>query len=67
MYCNTARGSDRERCGPQARFWEARRYPAWGWPIGSMGTGVIIVIAYIAFLEWGLDAIVQSVRALPHG
>jgi hypothetical protein len=52
MSCNTARRNDRERCGPQARFWEARGYPAWIWMIGSAGAGLIITLTYIAFLRW---------------
>jgi hypothetical protein len=52
MPCNAARGGDRERCGPQARFWEARHYPAWVWMMGSVGAGLIITITYIAFLRW---------------
>jgi hypothetical protein len=59
MYCNTARGHDRARWGPQARFWEARRYPAWVRTIGSMGAGLIIITAYIAFLRWGLPALTR--------
>src|ERR1700758_2488179 len=52
MFCDVARGYDREHCGPHARFWEARRYPAWFWMIGSVGAGLIITITYIAFLRW---------------
>ena len=57
LACNSARGHDRDRCGPQARFWEARHYPPWVWMIGSVGAGLIIIIAYIAiayiaFLRW---------------
>jgi hypothetical protein len=52
MSCNAARGNDRERCGLQARFWEARGYLAWIWMIGSAGAGLIITITYIAFLRW---------------
>jgi len=59
MYCNVARGHDRQRCGPQARFWEARRYPAWVWTIGSIGAGLVITIAYIALLRWGLPALAR--------
>ena len=51
MYCNSARTYERERCGPQARFWEARRYPAWVWVAGSIIAGVVILAAYIAFLR----------------
>jgi len=49
MYSNAARGNDRERCGPQARFWEARSYPAWVWMIGVFGAGLTIIVAYMAF------------------
>ena len=52
MYCDGARRRDRDRCGPQARFWEARDYPAWVWTIGSMGTGLVISIAYITLVRW---------------
>jgi hypothetical protein len=54
MYFNTARRHDRERRGPQARFWEARRYPAWFWKIGSMGAGLVIMIAYVGVLRYVL-------------
>lgn len=49
MYYNSARTYEREHCGPQARFWEARRYPAWVWMVGSITAGSIITVAYIAF------------------
>jgi hypothetical protein len=51
MSCNAARGKDRERCGPQARFWEARDYPAWVWKVGVVGAGLASTIAYIVFLR----------------
>jgi hypothetical protein len=59
MSCNTARGRDRERCGPQARFWEARGYPAWVWMVGTVGIGLIITITYVAFLHWGIPPFVR--------
>jgi hypothetical protein len=52
MSCNDARGRDRERCGPQARFWEVRGYPAGVWRIGVVGAGLTSTIAYIVFLHW---------------
>jgi hypothetical protein len=52
MSCNTARGKDRERCGPHARFWEARSYPAWVWRIGVVGAGLTLIVAYMALLRW---------------
>jgi hypothetical protein len=57
MHCNSARGYDREHCGPQARFWEARSYPPWVWTVASMGIGAILTAAYIAFLRWGIPPI----------
>src|SRR5262249_6490432 len=53
MSCNTARlgGVDEKRCGTQARFWEARRYPSWLWTAGSMMVGALTVVAYIAFVR----------------
>ena len=58
MACNSARGHDRDRCGPQAHFWEARRYPPWVWMIASVGAGLIIIIAYIACF-WDLPGVVR--------
>jgi hypothetical protein len=59
MYCNSVRIYERERCGPQARFWEARGYPAWVWMVGTIGIGLIVTITYVAFLRWGLPPFVQ--------
>lgn len=52
MSCNAARGNDRARCGPQARFWEARSYPAWVWRVAVVSAGLTIIMAYMAFLRW---------------
>jgi hypothetical protein len=55
MDCNWARSSDRDnKCGPQARYWEARTYPAWLWPAGSTAAGFVLFVAYIALLYFGL-------------
>jgi hypothetical protein len=52
-YCTVARSSDyNERCGPRARYWEARRYPAWLWTLGSATAGGAVGIAYFGFLFW---------------
>ena len=52
MCCDWARLDDHERRGPQARFWQARGYPPWVWTIGSIGTGLVMTIAYIALVRW---------------
>ena len=67
MHCNSARFRDKDRCGPQARFWEARDYPAWVWMAGSMIAGVVILTAYIAFLRWGFDDLIRLIIRLLGG
>jgi hypothetical protein len=53
MDCNWARSSDyNEKCGPQARYWEARPYPAWLWPVGPVAIGLALVIGYVEFLRY---------------
>ncbi len=59
MYCNVARVHGRERCGPQACFWEARAYPAWAWTIGSVSAGLTVTVAYVAFLRWAMPLVAR--------
>jgi hypothetical protein len=52
MSCNTARsGAYDERCGPQARYWQARTYPAWLWAAGPVILGAAGLAAYAALLR----------------
>jgi hypothetical protein len=64
MYCNSARTYRGERCGSQARFWEARRYPAWLWIAGSMTAGSLAIVAYIALLRYGTLPFFRALRSL---
>src|SRR5262249_18404111 len=49
--CDVARNdSYGDRCGPHARYWEARRYPRWVWVAGAMIVGSILLGGYFAFL-----------------
>jgi hypothetical protein len=53
MSCNTARSySAGEYCGNQARYWEARGYPAWLWTAGPIGMGIALLLGYVAFLHF---------------
>jgi hypothetical protein len=52
LSCNATHSRNRGQCGPQARFWEAQRYPASVWMIGSVSAGATLTVAYIAFLCW---------------
>jgi hypothetical protein len=52
MYCSAARSNAYgERCGPEARYFAPRTYPAWLWPAGAMTSGIAIVAAYVVFLR----------------
>lgn len=53
MNCNTARGRDYdERCGPQARYWQARTYPAWLWTAAPIAIGLVLIAGYAEFWRW---------------
>jgi hypothetical protein len=43
MDCNSARSLNDKHCGPQARYFAARRYPHWLWPVGSILAGSLAI------------------------
>jgi hypothetical protein len=50
MDCNSARRLNDQHCGPQARHFAARGYPAWLWPAGSIIVGAVAVAACFLLL-----------------
>jgi hypothetical protein len=51
MDCNSARRyNDDTHCGPQAKHFAARGYPAWLWPVGSIIGGFVAVAAFFLLL-----------------
>ena len=51
MDCNWARSSDyyNEKCGPRARYWQARTYPWWMWYTMPIAIGALLMLGYAAF------------------
>jgi hypothetical protein len=39
---------DNDRCGPEARYWQARRISARVWMIGLANLGHVLAIVYFA-------------------